>query len=66
MTDRQHPRAVETVVVGAGQSGLIVSGLLSRGGREHVVLERRTLRIVVPAAGGLVPDGGAGLDLDGG
>jgi putative flavoprotein involved in K+ transport len=30
-------------VVGAGQAGLIVSGLLRRAGREHVVLERRSI-----------------------
>lgn len=41
MTDGQAARTVETVVVGAGQAGLIVSGLLRRDGREHVVLERR-------------------------
>jgi putative flavoprotein involved in K+ transport len=34
-------RAVETVVVGAGHTGLIVSRLLSEAGREHLVLERR-------------------------
>lgn len=35
-------RAVETVVVGAGQAGLVMSRLLADAGREHVVLERRT------------------------
>lgn len=35
-------RAVETVVVGAGHSGLIVSRLLSQAGREHLVVERRS------------------------
>src|SRR5215210_3113797 len=39
MTDR--PRSVETVVVGAGHAGLIMSRLLSDAGREHVVLDRR-------------------------
>jgi putative flavoprotein involved in K+ transport len=34
-------RSVETVVVGAGQAGLLTSHLLSQAGREHVVLERR-------------------------
>ena len=38
----QRPRSVETVVVGAGHAGLIVSGLLRAGGREHVVLDRRS------------------------
>jgi cation diffusion facilitator CzcD-associated flavoprotein CzcO len=33
-------RSVETVVVGAGQAGLVVSILLSQAGREHVVLVR--------------------------
>lgn len=32
---------IHTVVVGAGQAGLIMSRLLRRAGREHVVLERR-------------------------
>jgi putative flavoprotein involved in K+ transport len=35
-------RAIETVVVGAGQAGLVVSHLLTCAGREHVVLDRRT------------------------
>ena len=35
-------RSVETVVVGAGQAGLIASHELRRAGREHVVLERRS------------------------
>ena len=34
-------RSVETVVVGAGQAGLVVSSLLSQAGREHVLLDRR-------------------------
>jgi putative flavoprotein involved in K+ transport len=34
-------RSVETVIVGAGQAGLVVSRLLSSAGREHVLLERR-------------------------
>jgi putative flavoprotein involved in K+ transport len=33
--------AIHTVVVGAGQAGLIASSHLRRAGREHVVLERR-------------------------
>jgi putative flavoprotein involved in K+ transport len=36
------PRAVETVVVGAGHAGLVMSRLLRDAGREHVVLERRS------------------------
>lgn len=39
---RDHGRSVETVVVGAGQAGLVMSRLLSQAGREHVVLDRRT------------------------
>jgi putative flavoprotein involved in K+ transport len=35
-------RSVETVIVGAGQAGLVTSRLLSDAGREHVVLERRS------------------------
>ena len=34
-------RSVETVVVGAGQAGLLASHLLREAGREHVLLERR-------------------------
>ena len=34
-------RSVETVVVGAGQAGLVISALLRQAGREHVLLERR-------------------------
>ena len=34
-------RHIETVVVGAGQAGLIMSRLLSEAAREHVVLDRR-------------------------
>ena len=36
-----RPRQVETVVVGAGQAGLVMSSFLSGAGREHVLLERR-------------------------
>jgi putative flavoprotein involved in K+ transport len=36
------PSTVETVVVGAGQAGLVMSSFLSRAGREHVVLDRRS------------------------
>ncbi len=35
-------RAVETVVVGAGQAGLLMSWHLRQAGREHVVLDRRS------------------------
>ena len=35
------PGAIDTVVVGAGQAGLIMSYHLGRAGREHVVLDRR-------------------------
>jgi putative flavoprotein involved in K+ transport len=41
MTRPRRARAVETVIVGAGQSGLMVSDLLRQVGREHLVLERR-------------------------
>lgn len=33
---------VDTVVIGAGQAGLVTSFLLKRHGREHVVLERES------------------------
>jgi putative flavoprotein involved in K+ transport len=35
------PSRVETVVVGAGQAGLVMSSFLGGAGREHVVLDRR-------------------------
>ena len=35
------PRAVETVVVGAGQAGLTASWHLQQAGREHIILDRR-------------------------
>jgi len=41
MARRGRARSIDTVVVGAGQAGLIVSDQLRRVGREHVVLERR-------------------------
>src|SRR4051794_18592977 len=34
-------RSVETVVVGAGQAGLVISHFLREAGREHVLLDRR-------------------------
>ena len=33
------PGSIDTVVVGAGQAGLIMSRLLSAAGRDHVVLD---------------------------
>ena len=36
------PSTVETVVIGAGQSGLTMSWYLTQAGREHVVLDRRS------------------------
>ena len=35
------PVRIDTVVIGAGHNGLAMSRLLSLGGRDHVVLERR-------------------------
>jgi putative flavoprotein involved in K+ transport len=52
-------RSIETVVVGAGQSGLLMSDLLRAAGREHVVLERR------PALGGGWQDRWDGFQLVG-
>jgi putative flavoprotein involved in K+ transport len=40
------PASIHTVVIGAGQAGLIMSRLLRHAGREHIVLDRR------PALGG--------------
>jgi putative flavoprotein involved in K+ transport len=42
MTDQRPGRPVDTVVVGAGQAGLLMSSLLRRARREHVVLDRRS------------------------
>jgi putative flavoprotein involved in K+ transport len=50
MTRPPTARAVETVIVGAGQSGLMVSDLLRQAGREHLLLERR------PSLGGAWQD----------
>ena len=41
VADHDLPRATETVVIGAGHAGLMMSWHLQRAGREHVVLERR-------------------------
>ncbi len=38
---RTLPRSIETVVIGAGQAGLLMSWHLQQAGREHVVLDRR-------------------------
>ena len=35
------PKRVELVVIGAGQAGLTMSWFLQRGGRDHVLLDRR-------------------------
>jgi putative flavoprotein involved in K+ transport len=35
-------RSVETIVIGAGQTGLVMSRMLQDAGREHVVLDRRS------------------------
>jgi putative flavoprotein involved in K+ transport len=35
------PRSIDTVVIGAGQAGLVMSWQLQRAGREHVVVDRR-------------------------
>ena len=37
------PRKIETVIVGAGQAGLTMSWWLQQAGREHVLIERRTM-----------------------
>lgn len=34
-------RSVDTVIVGAGHAGLVISDLLTRAGEDHVLLERR-------------------------
>jgi putative flavoprotein involved in K+ transport len=35
------PTSIDSVVIGAGHAGLLISRLLRQAGREHVVLERR-------------------------
>ena len=35
------PRSIDTVVIGGGHAGLMLSWHLQRAGREHIVLERR-------------------------
>ena len=35
------PESIDTLIVGAGQAGLAMSGLLGAAGQEHLVLERR-------------------------
>jgi len=42
MTTAATPRAVDTAIVGAGQAGLIASGLLRQAGVEHVLFDRRS------------------------
>ncbi|HEX7492564.1 MAG TPA: NAD(P)/FAD-dependent oxidoreductase [Candidatus Limnocylindrales bacterium] len=37
------PKAVETVIIGAGQAGLAMSWYLGRAGRDHILLDRREL-----------------------
>ena len=38
---QQHAsESIETIVIGAGQAGLVMSYLLSQHGREHIVLEQ--------------------------
>ena len=39
--DEALPRSIETVVIGAGQAGLLMSWHLQAAGRSHVVLDRR-------------------------
>ena len=41
MTDVDLPRSIDTVVIGAGHGGLLMSWHLQQAGRDHVVLERR-------------------------
>ena len=40
MTD-DVPRSIDTVVIGAGQAGILMSWHLQLAGRDHVVLDRR-------------------------
>lgn len=37
------PHRIDTVVIGAGQAGLTMSWFLRRAGRDHVILERRSM-----------------------
>jgi putative flavoprotein involved in K+ transport len=36
------PSRIDTVIVGAGQAGLVMSRFLSRAGRDHILIERRS------------------------
>ena len=36
------PSSIDTVIVGAGQAGLVMSRFLGRAGRDHIVIERRS------------------------
>ncbi len=35
------PSRIETVVIGAGQAGLMISSYLVDAGRDHIVIDRR-------------------------
>jgi putative flavoprotein involved in K+ transport len=39
--DDTLPEEIDVLIVGAGQAGLTMSGLLSQAGREHLVVDRR-------------------------
>ena len=41
--DGPLPRSIDTVVIGAGQAGLLMSWHLQQAGRDHVVLDRREI-----------------------
>jgi putative flavoprotein involved in K+ transport len=36
------PRSIDTVVIGAGQAGLVMSWHLQQAGRDHIVVDRRS------------------------
>jgi 2-polyprenyl-6-methoxyphenol hydroxylase-like FAD-dependent oxidoreductase len=50
MTTEHIPERANVLVIGGGPVGLVVSGLLSRRGIEHVVIERRRETQRAPAA----------------
>lgn len=41
MADVELPRSVDTLVIGAGHAGLMMSWHLQRAGRDHVLVDRR-------------------------
>ena len=41
MTENKLPKTIDVLIIGAGHTGLAMSGFLSQAGRDHIVVERR-------------------------